>query len=609
MKIIIFTASTGGGHKRAAAAIEAKIKAVSPDTKVKVIDAMKTIGRVYDKTVCDGYHFMATKIPKVYGKFYKITDRRTLMYKAVMQSNTMMSAKLLDTINEYKPDAIIMCHPFVTTMISKLRRQHKIDVKAISLITDYDAHRTYIVPYVDAYVLAEPDMATKLIDEYGVDKSIIYPLGIPIFDRFTEAFDKKAICEREGLDPNKPTILLMAGSFGVTSVLSFYKALAERAPEMQFIVITGRNIKLFANLEKVIEETGMQDNTKLLYFVKNVEDYMHISDLIVTKPGGLTVTESLACSLPMAIYSAFPGQERDNAEFLLNKGAAIMLRKKTGADDIVNLVKDKEKLDEMKEKCRELHRPDSAEKYSDWRKSFVTIPKGEMTNDEKALSVALCLLMAGTVLTACSNPDEFSDSENLSLKYTRSDKTDDTFNYADGAKTAPSSYDTYSAKITDFELRLFRNRHKSGSYVFCPANAVLNLEAMANGASGDTQEEITNALCSGVTLENMNQCASYFASRIQSVASSDKSPESSQSSEKDSEKNSDKSFVKLCNSLISNDNADIMTGFLQTTKDYYDTNVLRFKFSDSDALKKLDKNMPILQTTVLFLKILTQSRV
>ena len=67
---------------------------------------------------------------------------------------------------------------------------------------------------------------------------------------------------------------------------------------------------------------------------------------------------------------------------------------------------------------------------------------------KKALSVALCLLMAGTVLTACSNPDEFSDTENLSLKYTRSDKTDDTFNYADGAKTAPSSYDTYSAKIT-----------------------------------------------------------------------------------------------------------------------------------------------------------------
>ena len=216
---------------------------------------------------------------------------------------------------------------------------------------------------------------------------------------------------------------------------------------------------------------------------------------------------------------------------------------------------------------------------------------------KKALSVALCILMAGTVLTACSNPDEFSDSENLSLKYTRSDKTDDTFNYADGAKTAPSSYDTYSAKITDFELRLFRNRHKSGSYVFCPANAVLNLEAMANGASGDTQEEITNALCSGVTLENMNQCASYFASRIQSVASSDKSPESSQSSEKDSEKNSDKSFVKLCNSLISNDNADIMTGFLQTTKDLHMFHLILIrpqKWMKPFRAKKLMRLLPVL---------------
>ena len=84
-------------------------------------------------------------------------------------------------------------------------------------------------------MLAEPDMATKLINEYGVDKSIIYPLGIPIFDRFTEPFDKKAICEREGLDPNKPTILLMAGSFGVTSVLSFYKALGSKLPKCSLL--------------------------------------------------------------------------------------------------------------------------------------------------------------------------------------------------------------------------------------------------------------------------------------------------------------------------------------------------------------------------------------
>lgn len=362
MNILIFTAATGGGHKRAAAAIEAKIKSISPDTNVTVVDAMKAIGKMYDKTVCGGYHFMATKIPKLYGECYKITDRKNLVYQTVMRSNTMMSNKLLETINEHSPDAVIICHPFVTTMISRLKRKGKIDVKAISLITDYDAHRTYIVPYIDAYVLAEPQMADKLINEYEVDKDLIYALGIPIFDKFTAPFSKDEICKREGLNPDIPTVLLMAGSFGVTSVLEFYKQLALNSKDIQFIVITGNNQRLYKHLEETSIEIGAENRTKLLFFIDNVEDYMHISDLIVTKPGGLTVTESIACNLPMAIYSAFPGQERDNANFLVKEKAAIMLNKKNGAQQIIELLNSPEKLEDMKAQCKKLAMPDSAEK-------------------------------------------------------------------------------------------------------------------------------------------------------------------------------------------------------------------------------------------------------
>ena len=271
------------------------------------------------------------------------------MYKAVMRSNTLMSERLLKTIEEHDPDIVIICHPFITTMISKLRRQGKINVKAISLITDYAAHRTYIVPNIEAYVLAEPQMAKKLVEEYGVDQSIIYPLGIPVFDKFTSSFDKEKICKNEGLDPNLPTVLLMAGSFGVT------------AKNIQIIVITGKNKKLYDRLNNLINEGGCKKSTKLLYFVDNVEDYMHISDLIVTKPGGLTVTESLACKLPLAIYSAFSGQEGDNAEFLTQTGAAVMLDKKGGAGQIIELLSNKEKLGKMKEHCQKLFIPNSAE--------------------------------------------------------------------------------------------------------------------------------------------------------------------------------------------------------------------------------------------------------
>lgn len=361
MKILIFSASTGGGHKRAAAALEEKIKALSPNVKVDVVDGLRSLGKIYDKTVCKGYYILATKTPKVYGTFYKITDKDNGMYRAVMRSNSMMAAKLLETIDEYKPDVIIMCHPFISAMVSRLKSEGKINIKAISLITDYDSHRTYISPNIDAYVLAEPQMARKLHEEYGVEEEKIFPLGIPTFDKFTIPGKKEEICAREGLDPGKTTILLMAGSFGVTGVMRFYEQLAVADADLQLIVITGKNEKLYEKLKKHIAELGTGDKTKLLFFVDNVEDYMHVSDLIVTKPGGLTVTESLACHLPMAIYSAFPGQELDNVKFLISQNAAIFIDKDLGAQQILSLLNSPRTLEEMKENCKRLSHPHAAE--------------------------------------------------------------------------------------------------------------------------------------------------------------------------------------------------------------------------------------------------------
>ena len=360
MNVLIFTASTGGGHKRAAAAIEAKIRSLSPETNVTVIDGMKAIGKVYDTTICKGYHIMATKTPAVYGKLYKLTDKNVSFSKLLTKSNEMMATELLDVIEENDPDVIIICHSFITNMVSRLKEKGKLNVKAISLITDYDTHRSYVSPYIDAFVVAEPQMAEKLCQAYGVAESKVYPLGIPTFDRFSVSETKEELCKRERLDPAIPTVLMMAGSFGVTGVLDFYEQLAATEEPLQIIVITGRNIRLFDHFDRKIQELGAK-NTKLLYFVDNVDDYMHIADVIVTKPGGLTVTESIACGLPMAIYSAFPGQEEDNVTFLLNHNAAVLVDKEDGAQEILSLLHSPELLREMKENCKRLAHPNAAE--------------------------------------------------------------------------------------------------------------------------------------------------------------------------------------------------------------------------------------------------------
>ena len=362
MKILIFSSSTGGGHKRAAAALEATIHRLNPEAQVTVVDGLRAIGKVYDTTAVKGYYFLVKKAPKLYGGIYKVTDRKNIAYKAAMKINASKSKKLLEEIEKHDPDVIIMCHAFITVMVSKLKKQGKLSgVKTIALITDYDAHRTYVAPDIDAYVLAEPQMAPKLIEEFGVDESRIFPLGIPTFEQFSVPGVREEICRREGLDPNKTTVLLMAGSFGVTGVLKFYKKLARVNNDLQFIVITGKNEKLYEKLQEVVAEEGAADRTKLLYFVNNVEDYMHVSDLIVTKPGGLTISEALACHLPMAIYNAYPGQEQFNVNFLLKQNAAISVDKKTGAEEICSLLDSPERLEEMRENCIRLARPNAAE--------------------------------------------------------------------------------------------------------------------------------------------------------------------------------------------------------------------------------------------------------
>jgi processive 1,2-diacylglycerol beta-glucosyltransferase len=243
----------------------------------------------------------------------------------------------------------------------QLKEKGVIDVKAISLITDYDSHRTYMSEYIDAFVVAEPQMADKLKTVYEIPEEKIYPLGIPTFDSFTQPQSKVELCKRERFNPDVPTVLLMAGSFGVTGVLNFYEQLAKRREKIQLIVITGRNIKLFDSFDKKIQKLRSGKRTKLLYFVDNVEDYMHMADLIVTKPGGLTVTESIACHLPMAIYSAFPGQEQDNVDFLLAQNAAILIDEERGAEQIMELLKSPGRLQEMKESCKRLAFPNAAE--------------------------------------------------------------------------------------------------------------------------------------------------------------------------------------------------------------------------------------------------------
>ena len=358
MKILILSAATGGGHLRASHAIEDYILKNSVGNNVAVVDALKSINTVLDKTVCDGYHFLATKTPKVFGQLYKKTNEESVLSSLVTRFSNVFSLKLMPVLQEQKADVIISTHPFATEMVSYLKGKGLVKVPLICLMTDYGPHRAWIAPNVDAYIVSTEDMIPEM-KEMGVAENKIYPFGIPVGDVFFNAGDKPSLLKKFGMDTDKPTILIMAGSFGVTNIMKIYKRLVQVPTNFQVIVITGKNKKLFEAFTPVIEDSPKK--TKLVFFTDEVENYMHASDLIITKPGGLTVSEALACNIPLAVFDAIPGQEEDNANFLLSHKMAVRLEKGADAGKIINsLIEDNKKLEEMRSSCKSFDKSQSS---------------------------------------------------------------------------------------------------------------------------------------------------------------------------------------------------------------------------------------------------------
>ena len=357
MKIMLLTAATGGGHMRASAAVEKYIRD-NTGYEVVTIDTLKAINRFLDKTVCDSYRFMAKRVPAMFGRLYKQTNRQNLFSDLVPKLSGLFSNLLYAAISRYHPDVILTTHPFATEMVSDLKEDGTITAPLICILTDYGVHRAWIAPYVDAYVVASEDMVPELMT-FGVAKEKIYPFGIPVHGVFFHREDRDMLLREIQLDPDLPTLLFMAGSFGVSNIMKLYRDLESTDVKMQIIVITGRNQKLYEAFEKELAH-GDHIPTRLIYFTEEVEKYMHASDLLVTKPGGLTVSEALACNHPLAVFDAIPGPEEDNANFLKIHDMGVRLQKDGNfAEVISSLLREKEKLQEMRENCKEFDKSQS----------------------------------------------------------------------------------------------------------------------------------------------------------------------------------------------------------------------------------------------------------
>lgn len=367
--ILIFYASYGGGHLNAAKSIHEYILNHYEDNNIELIDCMKYVNKTVEKVSTAAYREAAKKVPWVWGRIYSDSQKGPLAHLST-RSNKIMAIKLLKLLREKKPDLIISTHPFSSQMCSYLKRKGKISAKIATIMTDFAPHDQWLVgsDFTDYYFVANDKMKDYLIKK-NIANTKVFVTGIPLSNRFLQKYNKKEILNSYQLEDGKKNILFFGGGefgLGKSRTFEILDNLIKSSNDMQIIAIAGKNEKMKAKFNEIVEKNNAMNRVKVLSFTNQVPELMSISDLVVTKPGGMTTTESLASHLPMIIINPIPGQEEENAEFLEQKNVGIWIKKDDNISEILNdLFSNPDKLSEMKNNASLLGHPNSTKDICD----------------------------------------------------------------------------------------------------------------------------------------------------------------------------------------------------------------------------------------------------
>lgn len=329
-KVLIVTASMGGGHNAAARAL-AEASKKFPDIKVLVLDLNGQLDNAEKRLMISSYQLLAGKLPLIWKFLYQATNTK-LGRNIFGETTEILSALSTQSVAKdalaFQPDFILSTHFFAPYFFNNTPLA---DVPLAMVVTDYTWHEIWHHPLVNEYFVATDQVKDECLDRADRAARFITS-GIPVAPEFYNHKNTAALRSSYNISQEKPVILLLTGGTGLADTTHLIAYFSSLTMPVTVVAITGKNPELKQKFDRM--EWPKNCDHRVIGWTTKIADYMRLADVIIGKPGGLAVSECVALGKPMIITSPVPGPEEANAAYLESTGLG---RVALDAESVMNL--------------------------------------------------------------------------------------------------------------------------------------------------------------------------------------------------------------------------------------------------------------------------------
>lgn len=355
LNVLILAASYGDGHLQVARVLQKGLNKKGVKN-VRILDLFAEAHPHINEFMRYVYLKSFTVAPSVYGWVYNMSKDMQQERIFAKMLNSFGMQKLRKIMKENWPDVVI--NTFPAYAMPELRLKFHLSIPIYTVITDFSLHQRWLHSEIDQYFVATEDLKQEIIKR-KVPADRIKVKGIPVREAFDEIKGGTGVYEKYGLNKNEKISLVVAGAYGVLRNLKEICQTLIQNGNMQVVLACGKNETLLKDMTSYFAQTP---SVKVVGFVEDIHELMAISSCMITKPGGITLSEAIATGVPTFLFRPVPGQEKENADYLSEKGAAVTFYNlEEFQSKVLPILKEDERLFEMKKAILPLQRDKSAD--------------------------------------------------------------------------------------------------------------------------------------------------------------------------------------------------------------------------------------------------------